>query len=789
MRIRVAKNVMRGLAVVWLLLGGTARSAIVLHDGSTNSISFTQNTNSSSITNSFTVTAGADVLVVSTYIQNNAGSDYPPDLSAWGGQSFTQIAGGFNARATYAQCDIFYIVNPTPGTQSIVVTDTSGGAVTAMAMQVYTLSGVDTTVFPSFYGASAAYASSDSLLLSGPPTGGWAAFSICLGYSGTGTTITSTSGTIGYAQVQAGDAVFEGAVANLGVGDTTITVGNPGAGGVQSALAVAVFAPYILPGTPTPPMNVAATGQTNQIALSWADSSGGAATSYILQRSTNSGGGYLPIVTNAGNANVIYTDTNVVNFRTYYYVVEAVNAIGTSLISSQASAAAVGLAAVPTGLSAKWGDSVVTLTWNAQASADGFNVLRSTTSGGGFSLLANVTTNGYIDATVANFTTYYYVINASNSFGTSANSAQVSASPGPILTNYFGVFNSSADVSKWGLVEGNNPGIASFTNDAPAGGPSGGCLVSRVNYANSMSGGIGNHSLPHYNETNATALEFDIKNLGTWYQNNGIQQLQPVLLSDAYGGMTWNGPGIPQSSSNTNNGWVHVVMPISSNDGSNVVNWRGIYGINLIVNNSPWYSTATNMLIGYANFKFTGAPGYQPVFSGLLTTNITGGTPSVTLTGTVSGGKGNYLASNTVITVIIKGTPQTTTISGATGHFSLSYNTAGLSQGVYPVTYACAADNQIFVAATNTATSLTVTAGTPNAPRIVTPRLDATGTNLVVSVQTQTGYNYYLLSTTNLAPPVVWTTNSIAAGTNGMITNLVPMSKSEQTLFLKYLVK
>ncbi len=580
-----------------------------------------------------------------------------------------------------------------------------------------------------------------------------------------------------------------GGVANLGVGDTTITASNPGGGAVQSAVAVAVFAPYITPGTPTAPINLVATTQTNQIALSWQDSSGGAATSYIVLRSSTSGSGYLPIATNAGNAKVTYTDTRVTNWLTYYYVVEAVNAIGVSFASAEASASAVGLPTVPTGLAAKPGDSVVTLTWNAQANAESFNVLRSTTSGSGFVPIANVTTNGYTDSTAVNFTTYYYAINAANSIGTSANSVQVSATPGPLLTNYFGVFNSSADVVNWKLIQGSYGGTAFFTNDAPAGGPSAGCLVFRVSYANSMSGGTGNHALPRYNETNATALEFDVKNLGPWYQTYGIRRLQPVLMSDANGSMQWSGPGIPQSSADTNNGWMHVVMPVNSNDAGNPANWRGIWGINLNVTNSPWYPAATNMLIGYANFKFTGAPGFRPVFSSLSSHTISSGTPSVYLSGKVSGGNGNYLFKGTPITVSINGVAQTTTISDTVGDFNISYNTSGLAVGTYPVSYVSASDNQIFVAGTNTTTSLTVTLAAPPSPTILPVLTDGTGTNLVLRVATQTGYTYYLLSTTNLTPPVVWTTNTLTAGTGGTITNLVPVRKSNKGVFLKYQVQ
>ena len=67
--------------------------------------------------------------------------------------------------------------------------------------------------------------------------------------------------------------------------------------------------------------------------------------------------------------------------------------------------------------------------------------------------------------------------------------------------------------------------------------------------------------------------------------------------------------------------------------------------------------------------------------------------------------------------------------------------------------------------------------------------MDASGANLVVKVTTQSGYLYELLSTPSLNPPVVWTTHSITVGTGGVITNLVPIVKSQQSLYLQYLVQ
>jgi hypothetical protein len=86
----------------------------------------------------------------------------------------------------------------------------------------------------------------------------------------------------------------------------------------------------------------------------------------------------------------------------------------------------------PTGLSAVAGDAQVALSWNASGAATSYNVKRSTTPGGAYTTIApNITTTSYTDTTVANGTTYYYVVSAVNADGESANSSEVSATPNP----------------------------------------------------------------------------------------------------------------------------------------------------------------------------------------------------------------------------------------------------------------------------------------------------------------------------------------------------------------------
>jgi len=87
--------------------------------------------------------------------------------------------------------------------------------------------------------------------------------------------------------------------------------------------------------------------------------------------------------------------------------------------------------AAPSGLVATAGNTQVKLTWNAVASAIGYDVQRSTTAGGPYSVVATPNTASYTDTSVTDTVTYYYVVSAFNSAGESGNSAEASATPQP----------------------------------------------------------------------------------------------------------------------------------------------------------------------------------------------------------------------------------------------------------------------------------------------------------------------------------------------------------------------
>ncbi len=198
---------------------------------------------------------------------------------------------------------------------------------------------------------------------------------------------------------------------------------------------------------PSAPAGLTATASSSSaIGLTWSAVTPPAnctISSYSVYRSTTSG--FTPSSSNlvaSGVTGTTYSNTGLAASTTYYYVVEAVDAEGSSAASNQASAetSAASCSAVPSapaGLTATASSSsAIGLSWTAvtppaNCTISSYSVYGSTTSGftpGSGNLIASgLTSTSYSDTGLSASTTYYFVVEAVDADGTSAASAQQSA--------------------------------------------------------------------------------------------------------------------------------------------------------------------------------------------------------------------------------------------------------------------------------------------------------------------------------------------------------------------------
>jgi YVTN family beta-propeller protein len=173
-------------------------------------------------------------------------------------------------------------------------------------------------------------------------------------------------------------------------------------------------------GPPLAPANLTAAPGNRQVALSWSPSAG--ATGYNVYRSTTSGGPYTLIEVFGGTT---YTDGALLSKIAYYWVVTAISNNGESVDSNEASATLFPPPA-PTNLAATPGNYQVALSWSPSTGAEGYNLYRSTTSGGPYTLIETSGGTTYTDGNgLVDGTTYYYVVTAANGNGESADSGEV----------------------------------------------------------------------------------------------------------------------------------------------------------------------------------------------------------------------------------------------------------------------------------------------------------------------------------------------------------------------------
>jgi len=89
----------------------------------------------------------------------------------------------------------------------------------------------------------------------------------------------------------------------------------------------------------------------------------------------------------------------------------------------------VSIPQAPTNLVGLPGDGQAILTWNVSSGATHYNVKRSLTPSGPYTLVAGPTLPAYTDTGLTNGTPYYYVVSADSAMGESQNSLEVAVTP------------------------------------------------------------------------------------------------------------------------------------------------------------------------------------------------------------------------------------------------------------------------------------------------------------------------------------------------------------------------
>jgi fibronectin type 3 domain-containing protein len=207
-------------------------------------------------------------------------------------------------------------------------------------------------------------------------------------------------------------------------------VNSVGESAASVQVAATTLASVPAPTAPAAPTGVSATGGANQATVSWPAVSG--ATSYNLYRSTTSGVSASTGTKIAGVSSP-YVNTGLSAGATYYYVVTAVNSVGESLASAQASATTnappPAVPAAPAGMSASGGANQVSVSWSAVSGAASYNLYWSKTSGVTTATGTKITavTSPYVQTGLTAGTAYFYIVTAVNVSGESPSSAQATA--------------------------------------------------------------------------------------------------------------------------------------------------------------------------------------------------------------------------------------------------------------------------------------------------------------------------------------------------------------------------
>jgi autotransporter-associated beta strand protein len=346
-----------------------------------------------------------------------------------------------------------------------------------------------------------------------------APFTYNIGASGNPTSYSATGLPAGLS-IDASTGVISGTPSAIGRSEITLTATN--ANGTGTATLILNIINSTAP--PIPASVAASVVNSTQIKLTWSASD--SATSYSVKRSLTAGGPYTTIQT--GITAINFTDAAPVPEVNNYYVVTALTGDKESGISNEVFANVP--PAVPSKPVVVNKNNQLDLSWDAASGAITYKVKRSLSTGGPYTVIAQVSSTNYSDVNVSNGIGYYYVISSAGNTLESANSLESFGVPGsssstwsatPATTNW-------NNASNW--LEGTvpaTPAILTFknTSDSVLTNDLAGLQVSRMLFDTNASGYTING--------NSIELKTDLVNASSYTQtiNNPIAINNQVNVS------------------------------------------------------------------------------------------------------------------------------------------------------------------------------------------------------------------------------------------------------------------
>ena len=263
---------------------------ISLHDGP---VGITNTLGSTGINKSFTVTAGANVLLVVLLDKSSSSTGVAPSTLSWNGQTLTRAVTTMDSGSIYRDASVYYAFNPTAATANIIGTLTATPVVTYL--EAYTLSGVNTSTVPLTGAANSVGGTNLTFTVGNVPTNSWAAAGGVLGaYGVAGVAVTGTGGVanVFYGNDTSADncAFAFGYLSELSAGSDIIgySWNLTGRTPTANAFVAAIFGPGNFPGeiiigTPSLPQIKSVSLNGTTLSLSAAD--GAAGSSWTLLQS------------------------------------------------------------------------------------------------------------------------------------------------------------------------------------------------------------------------------------------------------------------------------------------------------------------------------------------------------------------------------------------------------------------------------------------------------------------------------------------------------------------------